>query len=112
MLLTVAVFLDKKEYIAGITKSVRKVEKINPPITAIPIETLLSEPAPRANAIGRIPSTVERLVIRIGLKREIAALITASVFSSPAAVRTCPGCKPWPSKKRTSGSSTAASPMS
>ena len=64
---------------------VRNVEKINPPITAIPIETRLSEPAPSANAIGRIPRTVERLVIKIGLNREIAAFITASVFSSPAA---------------------------
>ena len=85
MLETEAVFLEKKEYIAGITNNVRNVEKINPPITAIPIETLLSEPAPSASAIGKIPSTVERLVISIGLNLAMAALMTASVFSSPAA---------------------------
>ena len=58
---------------AGITNSVKMVEKIRPPITAIPMETRLSEPAPKASAIGRMPSTADKLVIRMGLKRAFAA---------------------------------------
>ena len=84
-LLTEAVFLERYAYIAGTTNKVRKVEKINPPITAIPIETLLSDPAPSASAIGRIPRTVDKLVIRIGRSLDIEALMTASVLSRPVA---------------------------
>ena len=40
-----------------------------PPITASPIGTRLSAPAPSASAMGSVPRTVEKAVIRIGRKR-------------------------------------------
>ena len=39
--------------------------------------------APKDNASGRAPSDMARLVIRIGLKRCVAAWITASDFFIP-----------------------------
>ena len=58
-------FFDKKVYKAGIRNSDRKVEKINPPTTAIPKDCLLSDEAPIFNAMGRIPSTMADEVMRI-----------------------------------------------
>jgi len=49
------------------------VEKIKPPITTIPIETRLSDPAPKARAMGNVPKTVESEVIKIGLNLEADA---------------------------------------
>ena len=72
---------------AGIIKSVNMVENIKPPITAIPIETRLSDPAPNARAIGKTPKTVDILVIRIGLKRALAAPIIESLIFIPLALR-------------------------
>ena len=72
---------------AGITNSVNMVENIKPPITAIPIETRLSDPAPSASAIGRTPRTVDKLVIKIGLKRAFAAPTIESLILIPVALR-------------------------
>lgn len=79
-------FFDEEmyEYIAGIMYKVKNVEKINPPATATPIDIRLSAPAPVANTIGRIPSIVDKLVIRIGLNLEAAESLIAESLSSPA----------------------------
>ena len=53
--------------------SVNTVENASPPITAAPIGTLLSAPAPKAKAMGRIPKIVDKLVIKIGINRATAA---------------------------------------
>lgn len=70
---------------AGITNSVRKVAKINPPMTATPIDIRLSDPAPRAKAMGNIPNMVERLVMSIGRNLALAAPMIASVSDSSCA---------------------------
>jgi hypothetical protein len=43
----------------------------------------LSAPEPVANAIGKLPKIVDKLVIRIGRKRPTDALITASTMFNP-----------------------------
>lgn len=60
---------------------------IIPPTTAIPIDTLLSDPAPNANAIGRIPRIVDKLVIKIGLNHILAAPCMDSKMEKPCSFR-------------------------
>ena len=68
---------------AGIINSVSIVENANPPMTATPIGTLLSAPAPRAKAIGRIPKIVDKLVIKIGLNLAADAPMIDSSIDIP-----------------------------
>ena len=63
------------------------VENNIPPTTAIPIETLLCDPEPKAKAIGKIPNIVQSEVIMIGRKRATAASCTAFNFSDPDSLR-------------------------
>ena len=70
---------------AGTTNSVRNVENIIPPTTAIPMATRLWAPSPSPRASGSNPKMVARLVIRIGLKRDAAAYFIASTLFIPAA---------------------------
>ena len=59
---------------------VRIVENNNPPTTEIPIETRLSEPAPNAKAMGKIPKIAHKLVMIIGRKRAAEAALTLSLI--------------------------------
>ena len=56
------------------------------PIIAIPIETREVDAAPSANAMGRAPSTVAKLVIKMGLNLETAASITAFTRSNASSL--------------------------
>lgn len=51
-----------------------------------PISFLLMAPAPPANTSGMAPRTIAPVVIRMGLKRMLAASITASVMDLPWAL--------------------------
>ena len=59
------------------------VEKIIPPITAIPIGLQVSEPSPALIAIGTIPKMVVNEVINTGRKRERQAIAIASYRRMP-----------------------------
>lgn len=52
--------------------------KINPPMIATPIGILLVAAEPNANAMGKVPKEVARLVIKMGLNRDALALVMAS----------------------------------
>ena len=62
---------------------VNVVENNIPPTTAIPIDTLLFAPEPKAKAIGKIPKIVHRDVMTIGLNLAAAATFTASNLDKP-----------------------------
>lgn len=53
----------------GMTNSVRKVVATNPPITVIAIGALISAPSETLKAMGIIPKTVVKAVIKTGLNR-------------------------------------------
>ncbi len=63
--------------------NVRTVELINPPITVTANGRHNELDSLHPNARGAKPSTVERVVIKIGRRRSVAALITAFVFPIP-----------------------------
>ena len=54
---------------------------------AIPIETLETDAAPSAKAIGSAPSTVARLVIKMGRNLDMEASFTASRDFNPSSFR-------------------------
>ena len=56
-----------------------------PPITPVPIERWLAEPAPLAMASGSTPSVKAIEVMMIGRKRRCAACSTASTALLPCA---------------------------
>ena len=57
---------------------VMSVETERPQATVVPRPFHISEPSPRPNAMGSIPSTVVRVVIRMGRIRALAAVMEAS----------------------------------
>jgi len=57
----------------GMTKRVRNVVAVNPPITAIAIGALISAPSEILNAIGIIPKIVVKAVIKTGRSRTVQA---------------------------------------
>ena len=67
-------------------KSVRMVEKVSPPITAMPIGCHVSEPAPVPMASGSMPSTVVNEVISTGRRRLLPPAITASKTPDPRSI--------------------------
>src|SRR5208337_3765264 len=69
---------SKREYKAGITRSVTKVERVSPPITARARGFCNSAPEPRPTARGINPKSVQRVVIRIGRTRIFPAATSAS----------------------------------
>ena len=64
------------------------VERIMPPITAVPTECRPSAPAPVATYNGMTPRMNATLVIKIGRSRSSEASIAASVMDRPW-VRNC-----------------------
>ncbi len=68
------------------TKSVSSVEKVIPPIMAIPIGCHSSEPSPRPNAIGSIPRIVVIEVISTGRRRLLPEATTASRAVEPRSI--------------------------
>jgi hypothetical protein len=58
-------------YINGKITRLEKMEKIRPPITAVPKGDVWSPPSPKPKAIGTIPAIIAKLVIRIGLIRSL-----------------------------------------
>ena len=79
--------LEKYEYTAGITYSVRIPANTNPPTTTIPRDVRLPEEVPSDNAMGNVPKIMARVVIRMGLNRDAAAVKTASRTFIPSAFR-------------------------
>jgi hypothetical protein len=67
-----------KRYTDGTRNKVRKVDTIKPPITEMPIAIRPLAPSALANANGNKPSTVEKLVIKIGRNRCTAAPLMAT----------------------------------
>lgn len=60
-----------------------RVENERPQATDIPREFHISEPTPLPTAIGIIPSTVVIVVIKIGRRRLLPAITTASRIDIP-----------------------------
>ena len=67
--------------------SVRMVENVRPPITAMPIGCHVSEPAPVPIASGSMPRMVVNEVISTGRKRLLPPAITASKTPEPRSIR-------------------------
>ena len=63
--------------------NVRKIEKIIPDISTIPVVSLDSKPAPEPNTRGMIPMTVENPVIITGRNLLLQELIIDSDTSIP-----------------------------
>ena len=59
------------------------VEKVRPQATTIPMEFHISAPSPLSTASGIIPSTVVKVVIKIGRRRERPPATTASLMVMP-----------------------------
>lgn len=74
-------------YRSGTKKTPMTVAAVMPPITPIPIEFWLPEPAPVAIASGVTPSTNASYVIKIGRSRFRAASKVASIMVFP--LRSC-----------------------
>jgi hypothetical protein len=70
---------------AGRTRSVVSVAAASPPTTARPSGAVWSPPSPRPTAIGTMPATIARLVIRIGRTRPLAPSTPASSAGTPPA---------------------------
>ena len=62
----------------GVTKRVRKIEKIMPDINTIPMVNLVSKPAPEPITRGTTPTTVDIPVIIMGLNLILQAEIKDS----------------------------------
>ena len=67
----------------GYKKTPRKVAKLIPPSSAIPITFLASAPDPEAITSGNTPKMNEKAVINIGLNRDLDAAIAASYKLKP-----------------------------
>jgi len=67
----------------GISTRVTRVEIDRPQQTVTPREFHISDPSPLPSAIGSIPSTVVRVVMRIGRRRLRAAVTEASATLMP-----------------------------
>ena len=63
--------------------SVSRVEKVSPPITAIPIGCHVSDPTPVPIASGSIPRMVVNEVMSTGRRRLFPPAITASKTPEP-----------------------------
>ncbi len=70
--------------ITGTRKSESSVLDVRPPTTASARGWFASVPASRASAVGTSPTIVARLVMAMGTKRDRAAWMTASTFSTPS----------------------------
>ena len=75
--------LTKIAYTTGTITRVTTVEKMSPPITAIPIGFQSSEPDPELNDSGSIPSIVVSDVISTGLSLDLPDNAIASYSSLP-----------------------------
>lgn len=58
-----------------------------PPMMTQAMLTRVSEPSDRESAVGSIPTTMVRAVIKIGRKRTLPASITASKGAVPLCIR-------------------------
>ena len=76
-----------EQYTVGISTRVTSVETERPQHTVTPRERHISEPSPVPMAIGSIPSTVVRVVMRIGRRRLRAAVVDASRTFMPRSRR-------------------------
>ena len=70
-------FPANTQYTTGTITSVIKVDTESPHATVIPIERHISAPSPVPIAIGIIPSTVVRVVINTGRRRDLPAATAA-----------------------------------
>ena len=55
-----------------------RVEMLKPQATVVPRPFHISEPSPRPSAMGSMPRTVVRVVMRMGRRRALAASTDAS----------------------------------
>ena len=76
----------RNAYAAGTTKSVKSVDTVIPPITAMAIGIRVSAPGPTANAGGMAAAIVETEVMMIGLKRMGQADFKASMGLMPCSL--------------------------
>jgi hypothetical protein len=81
---TFSIFGFSRVYRQGTTKRVSIVEPARPPITARARGRFISSPGCRWIAIGASPTSVARVVIRIGRRRTPEALRMASVVRMPS----------------------------
>ena len=65
---------------------VNTVDVSRPPIITQAIDTLVSEPAVIANAVGSIPAIIVIVVINIGFNLTLPASITASRALRPLSI--------------------------
>ena len=75
--------VSSEQYKAGMSNNVINVDTVKPQATVIPKPFHISAHSPRPIAIGIIPNTVVKVVIRIGRRRERAAFTVASFTSTP-----------------------------
>ena len=79
--------LSVSEYATGTTIKVSNVEVIRPPITQIAIGARVSPPSLMASATGIMPKIIAAVVIRIGRRRIVPALTSASCTLAPSAAQ-------------------------
>ena len=65
------------------TRSVKRVEVMRPPMMTHAIELRVSEPAVSARAVGSMPTIMVKVVMKIGRRRARPAAMTASFAAMP-----------------------------